>query len=632
MSLGDQVWGNGPGLSSDSYLPRLLEGLQRLRSQNMLCDVTLEAEGVAFPAHKAVLAAASSYCKVCFGEGDAGPNAPVQLAGLTARGLRNVLFFLYSNRLEVTLATVVETFRAAERLLVREVMSLCLRFLEDELNPCTCLEILNIARQLGPEELVQKAMGCVSRHGREILADSAQLKELDEATLCQILDGAAVGHLTELELFRTALGWLRQDDARLREAASVLRRIRFPLIPLRDLQTFVQDVPLMKTDPACRRYLREALEYHSQLYAQPMLQSERTRVRGGSDALLVLGGRSADNALHDDVWAADLSGRLWKRIGRLGRPVYNHCVAVLHDFVFVLGGQDRFDPKGRCPSNKVFRFDPRHNAWLQVASMRGRRTRFHVGVLHDRLVAVGGGAPPGTLTDTAEEYRPAENEWQTLPPFPAPVADHAGTSHKGILYVAGGFTAGKTTCQTYSYLSRLRRWITNRPMTFARCNHGMAAVGDRIFCIGGRALTNAGEWVPVNQTEFYCPATDQWTRLHLSAFDLCQFGLAVRGQQMYITGGGSLRRRMKEDGVFICSPGEKAWEKAGSLPVALADHASCFVRLPGWITGEGQQEGEETSAASKMTSTLNLFVTSTDAPSGGASSDSQGLGKCIADV
>lgn len=129
--------------------------------------------------------------------------------------------------------------------------------------------------------------------------------------------------------------------------------------------------------------------------------------------------------------------------------------------------------------------------------------------------------------------------------------------------------------------------------------------------------------MPVNQSESYCPAADQWTLLHLSAFDLCQFGLAVHGLRMYITGGGSLRRRTKEDGVFVCDPGQKAWEKVGSLPVAVADHASCFVRLPRWITGEEQQGREE---ADTKTSTLNLFIASNNVrPGREASRDPQGI-------
>lgn len=194
---------------------------------------------------------------------------------------------------------------------------------------------------------------------------------------------------------------------------------------------------------------------------------------------------------------------------------------------------------------QVFRFDACRNTWLQLASMLVPRTRFYAGVLNERLVAVGGGALLGMPTDTAEEYRLAKNAWRPLTPFPVPVADHAGATHGGILYISGakgslsgqgaagtgppgarstrvwgrplsrlraacvqgpvaeegtptlfsgtgGFAQGQTLSAMQSYLPRLRCWVRNRPMAFARCDHGMATVGDRIFCLGGRALANVG--------------------------------------------------------------------------------------------------------------------------------------------
>ncbi|XP_054854260.1 kelch-like protein 13 [Eublepharis macularius] len=610
MPLSSQVWAEGQCLYSDTYLAKLLEGLGNLRSQNALCDVTLEAEGDSFPAHKVILASVSSYCKMYFLKDAVSQDANIKLASVTARGLRNILDFIYSNKLELTLQNVEETFKAAEVLLVREVILLCFQFLGDSLNQHTCLEILNIAKKFGPEGLKQKASSCVGQHCCQILTDPLSLKKLDGDTLKEILEGAQTEALSELELFHAAACWLQYDSTRLKDAADILGRIRFPLIPLRDLQKVVQETPIMKTEPTCRRYLQEALDYHSQLYAQPTLQTERTKIRAGTETLLILGGRTADNAICREVWAADQSWHLWEKIGDLCSPVYNHCVALIHDFVFVMGGQGKFDPTGQHPSNEVFRFDPRHNSWLQVASMLDRRTRFHADVLNDHLVAVGGGALLGTLTNAAEEYRPAENEWRPITPFPVPVADHAGATHKGILYISGGFSAGKTSCDTYSYLSRLRRWIRNRPMTFARCDHGMATVENRIFCIGGRTLNNAEDWIPVNEMESYCPVTDQWTLLNLSPFDRCQFGLVAHQSQLYITGGGSLQHRNKDDGIFVCNPGRKVWEKAGSLPQALVDHACCFVRFSHRTEGKQQKpKALEPAPTSKKKSTLSLFIT-----------------------
>lgn len=85
----------------------------------------------------------------------------------------------------------------------------------------------------------------------------------------------------------------------------------------------------------------------------------------------------------------------------------------------------------------MFRFDPRNASWLQVAGMLERRTRFHVDVMSDHILAVGGGTLLGNLTNTMESYQPAENKWQFMAPCPMPVADHAGTTHKGILYISG---------------------------------------------------------------------------------------------------------------------------------------------------------------------------------------------------
>lgn len=340
-------------LHSDTYLAKLLEGLGDLRTQDALCDATLEADGISFPVHKVILAAASSYCKVRF-VGEAGSqDVTIKLASVTACGLRNVLDFIYSNRLGLSLWNVEETLKAAEVLLVREVIRLCFLFLEEGVNRHTCLEILNIARRLGPEGLRQKAMSCVGQHSHEILTDPLHLQELDRTTLVEILDSSDTRALRELDLFHAVVRWLQHDRARLKDAAAILKCIRFPLIPLHDLQKLAWETPLLKTDPACQRYLQEALDYHSRLYAQPTLQTDCTKLRAGVNTLLVLGGRTVDNAICSTVWAADPSCRVWEKIGELHSAVYNHCVAVIHDFVFVMGGQYRFDPTGQHPSNEV---------------------------------------------------------------------------------------------------------------------------------------------------------------------------------------------------------------------------------------------------------------------------------------
>ncbi|KAM4019528.1 kelch-like protein 9 [Anomaloglossus baeobatrachus] len=593
--------------TSDHYPEKLLERMRLFRSQRDLCDVTLVVDGALFPAHKLVLAAASSYFQLLFTDPKVGDT--VRLKEVSARGLQSVLDFIYSNKLHLSWDNVEDALKAAEVLLVREAVKLCFRFLEDGLNRDTCLDVLKIAKKLGPEELREKASGYVGHQYQHVPGHSGDLNLVDKATLCDILEREDIPGCSELDLFRVAVSWLQHDSARLKEAGDVLRRIRFPLIPLEDLQQCVKEAAIMKTDSGCFRYLQEALKYHSQVYAQPTLHCDGANIRSSSEKLLVLGGRTNDNRVLGSIWVQGDDDGSWSELGEMCSPVYNHCVALINDFLYIVGGQTRFDPSGKHPSNEVFRFDPRCGSWLQVAGMLERRTRFHTEVIGERIIAVGGGSLLGHLTPSAEEYHPAENKWEYTAPFPIPVADHAGTTHKGIMYISGGYSTNKTLNEVYSYLPRLKRWVVNRAMTFARCDHGMAAAGEKIFCVGGRTMNAAKEWIHVNETEYYCPAVDQWSALKLSPFDCCQFSITTHNSKLFITGGGSLRRMNKEDGVFVYDPESKAWKKTGSLPRPLVDHASCTIRLPNGLI-EKEEKGEESpTVPNKKRSTLNLFIT-----------------------
>ncbi|XP_036607808.1 kelch-like protein 9 isoform X3 [Trichosurus vulpecula] len=484
---------------SATYPQKLLEGVGNLWQLGVLCDVTLEAGGIHFPAHRVVLASASGYCRALF-LGEAGPETVVRLQGIQPRGLENVLHFLYSGRLHLSPDNVKETAQAAEVLLVRDAIRLCCAFQGPTMAP--------------PGKVT------------EALEDEQHVQELQQDAL--------------------------------------------------KLQGPVQATSAMETDFARPK----ALSYHMHAGAQPALQTEHVCPQATVPFLLVLGGRGPNNQLSGDVWAMMLANGTWRRMGKLATPLYNHAVAVLSGFLYILGGQSKFDPAGQHPSNEVFRFDPQHGTWLQVAGMLQRRSRFHGAVLGKAIVAVGGGTLLGKLTSTVEAYEPIQDTWKWLVPFPVPVADHAGTTHEGLLYIAGGFSSGKTLNLLNCYLPRLHRWIPNHPLTFSRCEHSLAASRNTLFCVGGRTLSPAGAWVHVAETECYSPSTDQWTVLRLISLARCQLSMVGHKDQLYVTGGGSLGTRTKEATVLVSKPAGWAWQEVGFLPQPLLDHASCIFALP----------------------------------------------------
>lgn len=90
----------------------------------------------------------------------------------------------------------------------------------------------------------------------------------------------------------------------------------------------------------------------------------------------------------------------------------------------------------------------------------------------------------------------------------------------------------------------------------------------------------AEEWIHVNETELFCPASNQWTTLLPPPFSCCQFSIAAHGTTLYLAGGSSLQHRQKDNSVFLYDTEGRRWQKGSPLPRALADHASCIIKLP----------------------------------------------------
>lgn len=67
--------------------------------------------------------------------------------------------------------------------------------------------------------------------------------------------------------------------------------------------------------------------------------------------------------------------------------IFFFLVAVLGGFLYVAGGERTNDHKS--PENSVYRYDPRTNTWLPVASMKYKRQSFQLVALNGLLYAIG---------------------------------------------------------------------------------------------------------------------------------------------------------------------------------------------------------------------------------------------------
>nr|CAB3267867.1 zinc finger and BTB domain-containing protein 49-like [Phallusia mammillata] len=112
---------------------KLLKALYDQQKKSQLCDVSLVVENVSFPAHKAVLAAHSSYFQALFDRGklndDAGSKAcnvtTIHLSSISANTFIPILHFLYTSRLHVFCENVRDLLRTARKLQISSIVQAC---------------------------------------------------------------------------------------------------------------------------------------------------------------------------------------------------------------------------------------------------------------------------------------------------------------------------------------------------------------------------------------------------------------------------------------------------------------------------------------------------------------------------
>ena len=119
----------------------------------------------------------------------------------------------------------------------------------------------------------------------------------------------------------------------------------------------------------CLCLIQGALNYHMKLFSQPVMSTPIARMRAYCDSLVILGAGYLDNTLCSTILAAPVRSSglgAFTSLNPTRDRRYFAAVAVVNDFVFVVGGQTAMAGDGSHATNSAFRYNPRDGRWLQV--------------------------------------------------------------------------------------------------------------------------------------------------------------------------------------------------------------------------------------------------------------------------
>lgn len=210
--------------------------------------------------------------------------------------------------------------------------------------------------------------------------------------------------------------------------------------------------PLVQSSPTAAALVDEALDYHRAIFAQPLHQSAHTRPRFQSLTLYIVGGRKREvsrvrelryfnPAVQEHVRVA--GGSNWSELVPMPTGRSHHCVAVMGNFLFVVGGEMEHATGRTCAVRTACRYDPRGNRWTEIAPMKACREHFVLGALGQYLYAVGGRNELRQVLPSVERYCPKRNKWIFVQPFDRSLSCHAGCVADNLLWVSG--TQGENT-------------------------------------------------------------------------------------------------------------------------------------------------------------------------------------------
>jgi len=254
----------------------MLAGLNELRQENFLCDVTLMADDKPFQAHRAVLAATSPYLKTLFSDMSGGKieHEVVEIRGVSAEGLKHIINYIYTSELRLNMTNIREVLAAAGHMQLKAATNFAVSFLKHEISVFNCVDVIQISEQFELPEVEEKAYSFIAQHLNE-LVKTEEIQKLSIENMSFLLDSNGLKNVSELELFEATRQWLMFDHGRYQYIRPLMEKIRFPQIPPRDLLRYVNFVDFMRIE--CNYLLLEASNYHMLPHSQPILQSVRTQ-------------------------------------------------------------------------------------------------------------------------------------------------------------------------------------------------------------------------------------------------------------------------------------------------------------------------------------------------------------------
>ncbi|XP_052475430.1 kelch-like protein 6 [Carassius gibelio] len=548
----------------------LQDGLQSLRLEDSLIDVTLIVQGQSFQCHRVVLAAASHYFRAMFcNDLREKHEENINIKGIDADTMRILLEYTYTSKVIITKDNVQRMLEAASLFQFPHIVDACISYLADVLHPDNCVGILLLADVHSLESLKAQVYTYIVQNFSQV-ADHDEILDLPADVLVSLLQHDDLGVTAEEQVFDMVTRWVRaQQDERIAQLPLVLAHVRLPLLDPWYFVERVEGEPLIRQCAEVFPLLQEARLYH--LSGKEVI-SERTKPRVQqfqSEVFMIIGGCTNDEKFVSEVTCLDPLRRSRLEVAKLPNTemesenenkkwVEFACVTFRNE-VYISGGKETLQ--------EVWKYNASLNKWIQIEYLNTGRWRHKMAVAGGKVYVLGGFDGTQRLS-SVEAYDPFHNCWTEAGPLMISVSSFSAASYDKYIFVIGGGPNGKLATNNMQCFDSLsNQWSLKCPMpTEAKCTNAVT-FKDVIFVVGGamKALYS------------YSPLEDSWTLIIQLGCERASCGIAACNNKLFITGGRDDKNEVIAT-VLCWNPETKKLTEECVLPRGVSHHGSVTLR------------------------------------------------------
>ncbi|XP_034042801.1 kelch-like protein 6 [Thalassophryne amazonica] len=514
----------------DGGLPlELQRGIEALRVNGELTDVTLCVQGQDFLCHRAIIAAASQYFRAMFCSGlKESREERVEIKGLDSGTMRALLDYTYTSQVTITHANVQRILEAASQFQFMRVVDACTGFLSKSLHLESCISILNLADSHALNGLKTQVQEYIISQFSQVVQQQDFL-ELPADALENILQRDDLNVSCEEHVFEALMRWMRaQQEERCSLLARLLSHVRLPLL---EPAYFVEKVETDELIRSCNEVfplLQEARAYH---LSGVEVVNERTKPRVQhflSEVFLIIGGCTKDEHFIATVTCFDPLRRSRLEVAKLpitemedelqNRKWVEFACITFRNEVYISGGKET--------QHEVWKYNGALDKWIAIEPMKIGRWRHKMAVHAGKVYALGGFDGIHRLT-SVEAYDPFHNRWTQEVPLVLGVSSFAATSFERWIYVIGGGPNGKLATDTVQcWEPETQSWELRAPIPIeTKCTNAVT-FRKCIYVVGGA----------MHAMYCYSPLIDSWT-LVTPLGERASCAIAGCNNKLFITGG-----------------------------------------------------------------------------------------------